>query len=79
MARVTQIQRILTYCAEHGSITNREAVVKLNINSPTKRISELRSSGDYDVQVVEEQRVKDDGEVVRFNRYFIKKLEGVVS
>ena len=39
MDKATQKHKILQYCAEHGSITVRDAVVKLNINSPTKRIS----------------------------------------
>jgi predicted ArsR family transcriptional regulator len=72
MSKATQRGKILAYCSEHGSITVRDAVVKLNINSPTKRISELRQDG-YDVQTQMETRVKDDGEVVRYNRYYIKE------
>lgn len=69
----TQRGKILAYCAEHGSITIREACVKLHINSPTKRISELRHGG-YDVRSIDETRVKDNGEVVRYKRYFIKEV-----
>ncbi len=72
MSKATQRGRILAYCAEHGSITVRDAVVKLNINSPTKRISEMRQDG-YDVQTHTETRVKADGEVVRYTRYYIKE------
>ena len=68
----TQRGKILAYCAEHGSITIREAFEKLHINSPSKRISEMRNGG-YDVQSIEEIRVKPDGEKVRYNRYFIKE------
>lgn len=68
--KATQRGKILGYCAEHGSITVREAFEKLNINSPTKRISELKQAG-YDVQSVVETRDKADGETVRFKRYFI--------
>lgn len=75
MDKATQKNKILQYCAEHGSITVREAFEKLNINSPTKRISELRSAG-YDVQTFDEERIKEDGATVRFRRYIIK---GVVS
>lgn len=71
--KATQRAKILAYCAEHGSITVRDAVVKLNINSPTKRISEMRHGG-YDVQTIEETRIKDNGEKVRYNRYFIKAV-----
>ena len=52
MDKATQRLKILRYCAEHGSITVREASVKLDINSPTKRISELRLSGRYDVRAI---------------------------
>lgn len=70
MDKATQKRKILQYCAEHGSITVREAFEKLNINSPTKRISELRASG-YDVQTLDEARTKKCGETVKFRRYFI--------
>ena len=70
--KATQRAKILAYCSEHGSITVRDAVVKLNINSPTKRISEMRLGG-YDVQSIEETRVNGEGNVVRYNRYFIKE------
>lgn len=68
--KATQRSKILQYCADHGSITVREAFTELNINSPTKRISELRSMG-YDVQTFDETRVNDNGETVKFRRYFI--------
>ena len=74
MNKATQKAKILAYCKEHGSITVRDMCVKLDINSPTKRISEMRHSEEYDVQTQEETRVKDSGEVVRYNRYFIKAV-----
>ena len=79
MNPATQKGKILGYCAEHGSITIRDAFEKLHINSPSKRISELRRSGLYDVKGIEETRVNADGDEVRFKRYFITKLEGGVS
>ncbi len=79
MNPATQKGKILGYCAEHGSITIREAFEKLHINSPSKRISELRKSGLYDVKGIEETRLNADGDEVRFKRYFITKLEGGVS
>jgi hypothetical protein len=75
MDKATQRGKILAYCAEHGSITVREAAVKLDINSPTKRISEMRLSGIYDVKAIDETREKDDGSTVRYKRYFIKAVE----
>lgn len=72
MNTATQKGKILGYCAEHGSITIREAFEKLCINSPSKRISELRQAG-YDVQTTVEIRVNANGDEVRFKRYFIKE------
>lgn len=79
MNPATQKGKILGYCAEHGSITIRDAFEKLHINSPSKRISELRNSGDYVVDDITETKVNDDGDEVRFKRYFITALEGGVS
>jgi hypothetical protein len=79
MDKATQKAKILAYCEEHGSITIRDAFTKLNINSPSKRISELRLGGNYDVQSVEESRINGSGELVKYKRYFIKKAEGAVS
>lgn len=73
MDKATQKNKILAFCEAYGSITVRDAFEKLNINSPTKRISELRASGQYDVEVFEESRVNTLGENVRYNRYFIRK------
>lgn len=69
MDKATQKRKILDYCAMNGSITVRDAFVKLNINSPTKRISEMRK--DYDVQSTTEERTNANGEIVRYKRYFI--------
>lgn len=70
MSKATQIAKILAYCGKHGSITVREATVKLDINSPTKRISEMVKAG-YDVQKEDCVRVREDGSTVRFKRYYI--------
>ncbi len=72
--KATQRAKILAYCKEHGSITVRDMAVKLDINSPTKRISELRKSPDYDVESIEETRVNESGTTVRYYRYFIKAV-----
>jgi hypothetical protein len=73
MDKATQKNKILAFCEAYGSITVRDAFEKLNINSPTKRISELRASGQYDIEVFEESNVNTLGENVRYNRYFIRK------
>ena len=51
MDKQTQRQKILQYCKEHGSVTIREAFEVLHINSPSKRISEMRLGG-YNVEAV---------------------------
>ena len=79
MDAATQKGKILQYCAEHGSITIREAFEKLYINSPSKRISELRKSGQYDVKSIEESRTNKDGETKTYKRYFIRAVEGGVT
>ena len=61
----TQKGKILDYC---------EAFEKLYINSPTKRISELKKAG-YDVQTMAETRINADGDEVRFKRYFISDIQ----
>lgn len=74
MNKLSQQQKILAYCQQNGSITVREAVVRLNINSPTKRISEMNAHPGYHVDSVMEHRTNDSGEDVRFKRYFIKAV-----
>lgn len=74
MSKATHIAKVLAYCQQHGSITVRDASVKLNINSPTKVISNMRLSGEYDVQDVRERSVNDNGETVNYKRYFIQEV-----
>lgn len=70
---MTHVAKVLAYCAAHGSITVRDAY-KLDINSPTKVISNMRKSPRYDVQDIEETRVNRSGEKKRYKRYFIKEV-----
>lgn len=71
-SKFTQRRKILQYCAEHGSITIRDAFEKLFINSPSKRISEMRQAG-YDVQCEVERTINASGKEVRYKRYFISE------
>ena len=75
MDKATQRSKILAYCAEHGSITVREAFTELGINSPTKRISEMRKSDLYNVDTLEEKRTDQNGATKRWTRYFITHSE----
>ena len=71
---MAHVAKVLAYCAAHGSITVRDAY-KLDINSPTKVISNMRKSPKYDVQDITETRVNKSGETKRYKRYFIKEVE----
>ena len=68
------IQRvlILQYLEEYGSATVRDLVVKLNINSPTKRISELVKLG-YPIEKIWVKRTNSKGQTKRYMRYRLKK------
>ena len=74
MDKATQRGKIIAYCEENGSITIREAFTKLNINSPSKRISEIRQSKECDVHTVDESKTDDNGNTTRWKRYFIKAV-----
>lgn len=74
MTRMTQRQKILDYCEAHGSITVREAFEELRINSPTKRISEIKKSGLYAVDTEEIRQTNSAGQKVRFTVYYIRRL-----
>ena len=75
MDKATQRAKILSYCEQHGSITIREAFTKLDINSPSKRISEIRNSGRYSVNSVDESKKDENGNTTRWKRYFINELQ----
>lgn len=75
MDKATQRGKIIAYCKEHGSITIRQAFEELKINSPSKRISELRLSGDYEVKAITEEKENGSGETKRYKRYYIKAVE----
>lgn len=77
MEKATQRMQILDYCAKHGSITVREASDVFSMNSPTKRISELRKLG-YDVDTKWETRINKNGQTKRYLRYFITEPESEV-
>lgn len=45
MNNVTQRQKILDWLKSGNGLTTRQAMLELNINSPAKRIEELRKMG----------------------------------
>lgn len=66
-----QRNKIVQYIRENGSATVRELFIYLNINSPTKRLSELRKLGL--IRDEEERKLRQDGTVVRFKRYYLEE------
>lgn len=69
MDRRTQNAKILAYFELNSSATARELMLHCNVNSPRKRISELRQGG---YMIVDSWVEKEDeyGETVRYKRYF---------
>lgn len=76
MDKATQRSKILAYFLDHGSMTVRDAFEKLHINSPTKRISELRRMG-YAIEGIRESRTNQYGERVGYVRYYLRGIEEV--
>lgn len=66
--------RIVNYCRIHGSITIRDCYDILGMNSPSKRISELRHSPDYVVEDIWEDRINPKGIKKRYKRYYIREV-----
>ena len=67
----TQAERVLAYMAEHGSVTQFEALKDLGVMRLASRISELRRNG----HKIESQMVKVEnryGETCRVKRYSLK-------
>ena len=67
-SKQTQRDRILNYLKENGSITVRDAIFDLDINSPAKRIQELRDMG----YVIKTDWIVTD----KRTRYGVYRLEG---
>lgn len=71
----TQAQRVLDYIAEHGSITQFEALSELGVMRLASRISELKKRG----HKITSQIVKVEnryGETCRVKRYGFEKDGG---
>ena len=66
---ITQEQKILFLLESQGSATVREIFIKLNINSPTKILSNLRKMG-----LIREESdfsINSEGRKVWFKRYYL--------
>lgn len=71
---MTQVRRMLAFASEHGSITNFDAVYRLGILSPTRRICDIKALG-YLVEKARETITDANGAVKRVVRYTISKGE----
>lgn len=74
--KMIQRNQIVAYLEQHGSATVRDLVVDLNINSPTKRISELVQMG-CPIEKEWVHVINRRGEKKRYMRYRLRK-EAVV-
>ena len=68
--RPSQVKKAIAYLQAHGSISSREAFIKLGIMSFPKRIQEMK---EYGVILGDEweEFVKDDGTKGRSKRWYI--------
>jgi DNA-binding winged helix-turn-helix (wHTH) protein len=67
-ALTPQAFALLSHMLKHGSVTQREALMDLSVQSLTKRISELRKY----FRIVTDRRVHKTTEQ-RYVRYFLKE------
>jgi len=68
-SKLIQRDKIIEYLKLHGRATVRDLTVALDINSPTKRISELVRM-EYPIKKVWAHRVNSKGERKRYMIYF---------
>lgn len=67
--KLTQRQKIIAYMKENGCATIRELFIYCNINSPSKRLSELRKLGLIESKTNE--KVNASGDKIRFSVYYL--------
>lgn len=71
MSRLSQCQRIIQYMKNNGSITVRQAEVELDINSPNRRLADLRDKG-YTFNEIWTKKKNRYGETVRYKVYSLR-------
>lgn len=69
---MTQCERVLAYCRDFGSITNRDAVIDLGIMSLSRRIKDLEEEG-YTIKRATEYGRNRYGEKVHYTRYRLEE------
>ena len=71
LTHMDQKSKIAEYLSENGSGTVRDFVIYLNINSPTKRVSEMIRMG-YPIEKEKVEKINSRGERKWFIRYIWK-------
>lgn len=72
MDKGTQVRKMIAFAAENGSITTFDAVYRLGILSPTRRICDIKALG-YSVTKKRESIIDVGGRKKWVVRYFIEK------
>lgn len=70
---MTDCERIVAYCKQHGSITQMEATRELGNTRLGARIWDLKHKLGYEVEDVWETGTDRFGEPTRYKRYFVKE------
>ena len=68
-SKMTQHEKIIKYLRENGKASVRELFIYCNINSPTKRLSELSRMGLVTSDSV--TRVNSSGQKKKFSVYYL--------
>ena len=69
MDKVSQNNKILEYMEEHGSITSREAMMRLNVMRLASRICDLKKKG---YPIVTDMETSANG--ARYARYSLERV-----
>ena len=70
--RQTQADRVFQYMEEHGTITYRQMMVELNINSPRDIILQLKRDG-VPIQKERVNYIQRDGRKGHYHKFSIKE------
>lgn len=77
--RPSQVKKAIAYMQVHGSITSREAFIKLGIMSFPKRICEMQNEYGIVIGAKWESGVTEDGQPYRVKRYHIVAMPQEVA
>lgn len=72
---MTQVDEVIKYMKENGSITQREAGLELDIWRLSERIREAKKAG-YDIYKTNESHKNKYGRPVSYARYYLGEEDG---